>query len=112
MVVYIDGCRRRPKDEANAMTAEQFHKVSRALADGQRLAILERIAREPGELPCRTLVRELPVSQATVSHHLKELNEGGLVESRREAQSVYLSLCRGTIEASCRELGRRLKLES
>src|SRR3954466_9356225 len=111
MDVYIDGCRRRPKDETSAMTAEQFYKVSRALADGQRLAILERIAREPGELPCKTLVRELPVSQATVSHHLKELNEAGLIESRREAQSVYLSLRRGTIEAYRRELGRRLALD-
>jgi ArsR family transcriptional regulator len=94
------------------MTAEQFQKVARALADSQRLAILERIAREPGELPCKTLVQELPVSQATISHHLKELNEAGLIESRREAQCVFLSLRRRTMEAYRQELGRRMALDS
>jgi hypothetical protein len=63
------------------MTAAQFQKVARALADSQRLAILERIAREPGE-------------------------------SRREAQCVFLSLRRRTMEAYRQELGRRMALDS
>jgi ArsR family transcriptional regulator, arsenate/arsenite/antimonite-responsive transcriptional repressor len=110
MGVYIDERRRSPMRVPN-MTAAQFQKVAKALADCQRLAILERVAREPGELPCKTLVRESPVSQATVSHHLKELNEAGLIECRREAQCVFLSLRRQTIEAYRRELGRRMALD-
>lgn len=94
------------------MTATQFRKVARALADPRRFAILERIAGESGELPCKALVQELTVSQATVSHHLKELTEAGLIESRREAQCAFLSVRRETLEAFRRELGRRLKLEN
>lgn len=94
------------------MTAAEFQRVARALADPQRFAILERIAGGPGEVPCRALVQELPVSQATVSHHLKELAEAGLIDSRREAQCVYLALRPATLDAYRRELGRRLSLGS
>lgn len=92
------------------MTAGQFQKVARALADPQRFAILERIAAGPGEVPCKALVQELPVSQATISHHLKELGEAGLIAARREAQCVYLTLRPATLDAYRRELGRRLAL--
>src|SRR4051812_7965555 len=95
-----------------SMTTKQFQQVARALADPQRFAILERIASEPSELPCKRLVQELPVSQATVSHHLKELSEAGLIDSRREAQCVFLTVRRQTIDAYRRELGRRMALDS
>ncbi|WP_422927994.1 ArsR/SmtB family transcription factor [Singulisphaera sp. PoT] len=90
------------------MTTIEFQRVARALADPQRLAILERIAAEAGEMPCKRLVQEASVSQATISHHLRELNEAGLIESRRAAQCVYLSLRRETIAAYSRELARRM----
>ena len=52
MVVYIDRHRNRAVGAAN-MTHEQFHQVAKALANPQRFAILERIARERGELACK-----------------------------------------------------------
>jgi ArsR family transcriptional regulator len=110
MGIYIDRRRKSPTALA-VMTSKQFHRVARALADPQRFAILERIAGEPGELPCKVLVREFPVSQATVSHHLRELAEAGLISSRREAQYLLLSLRRQTLEAYRRELGRRMVLD-
>lgn len=94
------------------MTAKQFLQVAKALADPQRLTILERIAAEPGELPCKRLVEELPVSQATISHHLRELTEAGLIEVRREAQCAYLKLRGPTLQAYRQELGRRMALDS
>ena len=90
------------------MRAQQFQQVARALADPQRFAILERIAAEPRELACKTLVQEFPVSQATISHHLKELVEAGLIVCRREAQSAFFRLRREAIDAYCHELGRRM----
>jgi ArsR family transcriptional regulator len=90
------------------MPPKQFHRVAKALADPQRFAILERIAQETGELPCKTLVQELSVSQATISHHLKELSDAGLIECRREAQCAYLSVRRPTIDAYRKELRRRM----
>jgi ArsR family transcriptional regulator, arsenate/arsenite/antimonite-responsive transcriptional repressor len=94
------------------MTAKQFQHVARALADPQRFAILERIARERGELACKTLVQEFSVSQATISHHLKELSEAELIDCRREAQSAFFSLRREVMEAYRAELGRRMALGS
>ena len=94
------------------MTSKQFQLVARVLADPQRFAILERIARESGELACKTLVQEFPVSQATISHHLKELSEAGLIDCRREAQCAFLSLRRPAMEAYRTELGRRMALDS
>jgi ArsR family transcriptional regulator len=94
------------------MTSKQFQHVARALADPQRFAILERIARERVELPCKTLVQEFSVSQATISHHLKELSEAGLIDCRREAQSAFFSLRRQVLEAYRAELGRRMALGS
>src|SRR4051794_37991008 len=90
------------------MAAESFVKVSKALADPQRFAILERIAREAGELACKALVAEFDVSQATISHHLKELTNAGLIEGRREGQCMYLRARRAALAAYHRELGRRV----
>jgi ArsR family transcriptional regulator, arsenate/arsenite/antimonite-responsive transcriptional repressor len=94
------------------MTSKQFHQIARALADPQRFAILERIASQKDELACKVLVQELPVSQATVSHHLKELAEAGLIGCRREAQCAFLRLKTEVMEAYREELGRRMALGS
>ncbi len=94
------------------MTAKEFQHVARALADPQRFAILERIASARDELACKTLVQELSISQATISHHLKELSEAGLIECRRKAQSAFFSLRRDVMETYRRELGRRMALDS
>ena len=93
------------------MTAEQFTQVSKALADPQRLAMLEKIAAAaPGELPCKRLVQTCAVVAATVSHHLKELQNAGLVAGRREGQAMFLSARRDVLEAYHGELARRLSL--
>ncbi len=89
------------------MEREQFFRIAKALADPRRFEILERIACE-GELGCQRLADELPVSQPTVSHHLKELSVAGLIESRREGQYVHWRVRPGVLEAYTAELHRRL----
>jgi ArsR family transcriptional regulator len=73
------------------MDADQFHRISRALADPQRWAILERIATHR-EVACATLCDQFPVTQATISHHVKELVNAGLVTARRRAKFVFYQL--------------------
>jgi ArsR family transcriptional regulator, arsenate/arsenite/antimonite-responsive transcriptional repressor len=109
--VYIDE-RRNKLAFVAIMTPKQFQHVARALADPQRLAILERIAQGRDELPCKTLVQEFSISQATISHHLKELSEAGLIDCRREAQCAFFSLRRPVMEEYRAELGRRMALGS
>jgi ArsR family transcriptional regulator len=93
-----------------AMSAEQFQRVAKALADPRRFGIFERIAAAGPELACQRLCDCFPVSQATVSHHLKELTGAGLVESRREGQYVYYRARPDVLRAYLAELQRRVPL--
>jgi DNA-binding transcriptional ArsR family regulator len=52
--------------------------------------IFEAISRNKRKhMNCGDIVSLQGVTPATVSHHLKILNEAGLVECRREGQFVY-----------------------
>lgn len=87
--------------------AEQFQRISKALADPRRVEILEHIAKR-AEVGCRRLCDCFPVRQATISHHLKELTGAGLVESRRDGQFVYYRTRPATLDAYMAELKQRM----
>lgn len=74
------------------MDANQFHRIAKALADPRRFDILTAIS-SADELCCGKIVEQFSVSQATISHHLKELVNSGLVQSRRDGQYCYYKLC-------------------
>jgi ArsR family transcriptional regulator len=80
------------------MDAERVQRIAKALADPRRREILECAARaeDPAGLACAVLVERLPVSQPTVSHHIKELQNADLVDVRSEGQYSYLTLRRDT----------------
>ena len=71
------------------MDINQFQRIAKALADPRRFEVLEVIA-AGGEMCCGAVVKRFPVAQATISHHLKELTDAGLVEARAEGQFKYL----------------------
>lgn len=75
------------------MKSQQFHRISKALADPRRYEILARIAKV-GEAACSNMRCDLPISAATLSHHLKELSNAGLIDLRREGQFVHMKLRR------------------
>jgi ArsR family transcriptional regulator len=85
----------------------QFERIAKALADPRRFAVLQTIA-EQAECPYQKLCEDFPVTKATISHHLKELVQAGLVESEREGQHVHAHVIPGVIEAYSAELMRRV----
>jgi ArsR family transcriptional regulator, arsenate/arsenite/antimonite-responsive transcriptional repressor len=87
------------------MDSRQFNKISKALADPRRYEILSRIARSK-ELACSDMRCNLPISAATLSHHLKELSNAGLIEMRREARFVHMKLRRKVWREYLVQLGR------
>jgi len=87
------------------MDRSQVEKISKALADATRLRIFEAISRT-GHMNCGEIVSMRGVTPATVSHHLKILNEAGLIACRREGQFVYSEAIPETIEAYMRALGK------
>jgi ArsR family transcriptional regulator, arsenate/arsenite/antimonite-responsive transcriptional repressor len=86
----------------------QFQRIAKALSDPRRFEILEVIAEAGSKLCCGAVVERFPVAQATISHHLKELVDAGLVEARSEGQFKYLSARSDVLEEYTRELRRRL----
>ena len=89
------------------MEQMQFQRIAKALADPRRFEMLETIAGRP-EVACQELCDDFPVSQATISHHLKELSNAGLVASRREGQFVFYRACPGVMADYIAELQRRV----
>ncbi|TSA39599.1 ArsR family transcriptional regulator [bacterium] len=91
------------------MEPESFQRIAKALADPQRFALLERIAREP-EVACMALVGEFDITQATISHHLKELGAAGLIDCRREGKCCHFKLRSQTFAEYQNELARRVPI--
>ena len=86
-------------------------RIAKALADPQRLEILQRIA-QGGEHTGTDVTSKCPVGQATVSHHLRELALAGLVTRRKEGQYAYFTFEREIFEAYVQEMSKRLDASS
>lgn len=91
------------------LTTRSFQRIAKALADDQRCRLLERIA-AGDECCCSELVERSGVSQATVSHHLKELVAAELVDRRKDGQFAYFRFRSEVMAAYLDELKRRLHL--
>lgn len=85
------------------MDRSQVEKISKALADETRLRIFEAIAAKD-HMNCGEIVSMRGITPATVSHHLKVLQEAGLIGCRREGQFVYSESRSERIEEYARAL--------
>lgn len=92
------------------MDDTRFTRIAKALADPRRFEILATIA-ACDEAPCKQLVEEFPVSQATISHHLKALADAGLIEPRREGQCGFYRARPGALAEYLDEVARRLSVK-
>ncbi len=66
-------------------TAQQnrLAAMAKALAHPARIAILQHLVKK-GTCVCGDLVGELPLSQSTVSQHLKAMKEAGVIQGNIE----------------------------
>jgi ArsR family transcriptional regulator len=90
------------------MNRVQVEKISKALADATRLKIFEAISASE-HMNCGEIVSIRGVTPATVSHHLKILNEVGLIACHREGQFVYSQAVFETIQAYTQALTKIAK---
>jgi ArsR family transcriptional regulator len=86
--------------------AGELEQVFKALADRHRVRILNRLLRAGGEAVCVCDLEELlDVKQPTVSYHLKQLLDAGIVERERRGSYAYFSIAEGALERVCALLG-------
>lgn len=64
--------------------------VFKAFCDESRLRIIEQL--QQSEMCACNLLEELPISQSTLSHHMKILVDSGVVEFRKDGRWVYYAL--------------------
>ncbi|HYE54438.1 MAG TPA: metalloregulator ArsR/SmtB family transcription factor [Chitinophagaceae bacterium] len=75
------------KSEEFSVKDNRLAKYAKALAHPARIAILRLLASK-ATCQCGDIVDELPLSQSTVSQHLKELKEAGLIKGEIEGAKV------------------------
>jgi DNA-binding transcriptional ArsR family regulator len=91
-------------------------RVFKALGDPTRLAIFELVranvdpleGHSDGEIEnsISQIASRFDVSLSTVSHHIKELRQAGLIRCERRGQSIYCSVEPDVLEEVGRFLGK------
>jgi ArsR family transcriptional regulator len=75
-----------------ALTFKQIEKVSKALGDSNRLKILNYISGKGGCGECSALQDVIELAQPSISHHMKILQEAGLIEGEKEGRNFKYTL--------------------
>jgi ArsR family transcriptional regulator len=75
------------KTEEFTLKDNRIAKYAKALAHPARIAILKILIQRQACI-CGDIVEVLPLSQSTVSQHLKELKEAGLIKGDIEGTKV------------------------
>lgn len=74
------------------MKTQEAIKALAALAQGTRLEVYRLLVQKgPEGLPASGIAEKLDLPNATLSFHLKELNQAGLVSARQDGRFIFYS---------------------
>lgn len=91
---------------AKTLSPRQIELIAKALAEPRRVEMLRKIGNGDGATPCSALQCDSGITAATISHHMKELENAGLIEVSREGKFAYLKLNRPVLDAYMAELAK------
>jgi ArsR family transcriptional regulator len=81
-------------------TAERLARVFKALGDPTRVGLLSLIAASAGGEACACdLIEPVNLSQPTVSHHMRQLIDAGLVTREQRGKWAYYRVIIGTLRS-------------
>ena len=92
------------KAEEFTVRENKIAQYAKALAHPARVAIVEMLLKKQSCV-CGDIVDELPLSQSTVSQHLKELKNAGLIKGEIEGVSICYCIDRKAWEQAKQYLG-------
>jgi DNA-binding transcriptional ArsR family regulator len=73
------------------LTPDQFQRIAKALADPTRYEMFRRIFAQTDEMNCGACLGDLPISAATGSHHLRELELADLISVAKDGRFKLLT---------------------
>jgi len=88
------------------LSENQMHLIAKALADPRRYEILKQIGAKNCAVPCTAVHDSQPVSAATLSHHVKQLEAAGLITVVRHGKFADFVLRRDVLQAYLEHLAR------
>lgn len=95
----VDCCTPLTGSSLTDAEAVELERLFRALADRHRVKILNMLVRAGGEPVCVCeFVPTLGLAQPTVSYHLKQLTDAGLLVRERRRTFAYYQLAPGALE--------------
>lgn len=92
-----------PKKESFSIEENSVADLAKAISHPARIKILKILAKK-NSCVCGDIVDLLPLSQATVSQHLKELKKYGLIIGEVEGPKVCYCLDKRKFKAALKEL--------
>ena len=96
---------RKKSENRVELSAREIRAITRVLSDPRRYQILKRIAAQQCAA-CSDLRTTFPISAATLSHHVKELESSGLIETTRRGKFLDVEFQRDTWDAYLKELNK------
>jgi predicted transcriptional regulator len=88
----------------------QISNLAKAIGHPARVAILEYIVKSKSCI-CSDIVNELPLAQATISQHLKELKLAGIIKGSIEGNTICYCIDESKLAILASFLGGCLAVE-
>jgi len=103
----VECCTPLAGSDLSAAEAAELERLFRVVADRNRLRVLNILARAAAPVCVCEFTATLGLAQPTVSYHLKQLSQAGLLERERRASFVYYTLVPGALARLARVLEPR-----